>query len=154
MFFKKLVIKYLCSLGFQHIDYGYCHGDGKLVLGQKVSTMNTIFNTSSGNIQIGSNTIFGHNCMVLTGTHRFYKGCRASLQGVSFAEFPETPLTGRDITIKEGCFIGSGSILIGPIEIGKNSIICAGSVITKSICDFSIVAGIPGKVIGSTKDLP
>ena len=149
---KSFIIKLFCKLGFLHIDYGLVHGDGKLTLGKNVSTMNTIMNTSSGNIIIGDNSIFGHNCMVLTGTHRFYNGCRASLSDIPYNVFPETPLSGRDITIGDGCFIGSGSILIGPISIGRNSIICAGAVVTKSFDELSIIAGLPAKKIGSTKD--
>jgi serine O-acetyltransferase len=43
--------------------------------------------------------------------------------------------------IHEGCKIGAGAKLIGGITIGKNCIIGANSVITKSIPDDSIVVG-------------
>lgn len=44
--------------------------------------------------------------------------------------------------IQEGCKIGTGAKLIGGITIGKNCIIGANSVVTKSIPDNSIVVGI------------
>ena len=60
----------------------YCYGDKtRLHVGNNVSLMNTLFNLSSGRVFIADNTIFGHNCMVITGTHRFYKGVRLSLSG-------------------------------------------------------------------------
>ena len=53
--------------------------------------------------------------------------------------------------IKENAMIGTGSIIF-PVTIGKNSIVAAGSVVREDVPDFAIVAGIPDKVIGSTKD--
>lgn len=44
--------------------------------------------------------------------------------------------------IHEGCKIGTGAKLIGGITIGKNCIIGANSVVTKSIPDNSIVVGV------------
>ena len=133
-------------LGFNNINYSYVHGDKKrLNIGKNCSTMNSIFNVISGEIFIGNNTIFGHNCMVLTGTHNFKNGVRISLLKNEFEE--ETPKTGRDIFIGEGCFIGSGSTLIGPLRIGNNVIIAAGSVVNKDVKNSSFVGGVPAKFI-------
>jgi len=43
--------------------------------------------------------------------------------------------------IKEGAFIGSGSMLVAPVEIGKNTTVAAGSVITKNTQDEELVIG-------------
>lgn len=43
--------------------------------------------------------------------------------------------------IKEGAFIGSGSMLVAPVEIGKNATVAAGSVITKDTPDEELVIG-------------
>ena len=62
-------------LGFRNINYSYVHGNkSRIKIGKNCSTMNTIFNSISGDISIGNDTIFGHNCMVLTGTHKFIDG--------------------------------------------------------------------------------
>ena len=53
---------------------------GQLKLGKKVATANTLFNLSSGNIDVGDYTIFGQNVMIITGRHHFHKGQRAGLQ--------------------------------------------------------------------------
>ena len=133
-------------LGFNNIDYTYVHGNKKRVkLGKNCSTMNSIFNVISGEIHIGDNTIFGHNCMVLTGTHNFKNGFRISLDTSSNQD--ETPTKGRDIIIGSGCFIGSGVTIIGPVKIGNNVIVGSGSVVTKSIPSFTFYAGVPAKFI-------
>lgn len=131
--------------GFQNIDYSYVHGDkSRLTIGNNCSTMNTLFNVISGNIRIGNNTLFTHNCMVLTGIHKFHKGKLASLSDDNIEEVPQT---GRDILIGDGCFIGSGVIILGNVVIGDNVIIAAGSVVTKSIPSNCFAGGIPAKVI-------
>lgn len=144
--FRLPFIKLGTWLGFLNIEYSYIHGNkSRLKIGKNCSTTNTIFNVNSGNINIKDNTIFGHNCMLLTGTHQFYNGKRASLtKGHAIYETPET---GRDILIGSGCFIGSGVIIIGPVTIGNNVIIGSGSVVTKDVSDSCFVVGIPGKVI-------
>jgi len=132
-------------LGFQNIEYSYVHGcKSRITLGKNCSTMNTIFNVISGNIIVGNDTLFGHNCMVLTGTHEFYNGRRASLNNPTLEE---TPVSGRDINIGEGCFIGSGVIIQGNVNIGSNVILGAGAVVTGNIPDNCFAAGIPAKIV-------
>ena len=99
--------------------------------------MNTIFNVISGDIVVGQDTLFGHNCMVLTGTHDFYKGKRASLNS---PPIDETPTMGRDIVIGSGCFVGSGVIIQGKVKIGDNTIIGAGSVVVGDLPDGCFAA--------------
>jgi len=133
------------SAGFLNIDYSYVHGDAKrLRLGARCSTMNTVFNTVSGEIYVGDDTLFSHNCMVLTGTHRFSDGVRVGL--TSTADFPEVPAAGRDIRIGKGCFIGAGAIIVGPVTIGDNVRIGAGSVVTRDIPSGAFAAGVPARV--------
>jgi acetyltransferase-like isoleucine patch superfamily enzyme len=110
--------------------------------------MNTLFNVISGNITIGDNTLFTHNCMVLTGTHNFYNGKLASLNNPPELEVPNQ---GRDIVIGSGCFIGSGAIILGNVIIGDNVIIAAGSVVTNDVPSNCFAGGIPAKVINFHK---
>jgi bifunctional UDP-N-acetylglucosamine pyrophosphorylase/glucosamine-1-phosphate N-acetyltransferase len=51
--------------------------------------------------------------------------------------------------IKKGAFIGSGSILIAPVKVGKEAITGAGAVVTKNrnVPDRSVVVGIPARVL-------
>jgi maltose O-acetyltransferase len=56
------------------------------------------------------------------------------------------------ITIKENCFIGDSVIVLPNVTIGPNSIIGAGSIVTRDIHAYSIAAGNPAKVISSLDD--
>lgn len=53
----------------------------------------------------------------------------------------------KEIEIKDGAFIGGHSIILKGVTIGKNSIIGAGSVVTKSVPDNQIWGGNPAKFI-------
>lgn len=55
----------------------------------------------------------------------------------------------RRVIIGNDVFIGVNSIILPGISIGNNVIVAAGSVVTKSIPDDSIVGGNPAKVIGN-----
>lgn len=57
------------------------------------------------------------------------------------------------VTIGNYTFIGTSSIIFPDVTIGKGCLIKAGTIVTKSIPDFSIVSGNPAVVIGSTLDI-
>lgn len=56
------------------------------------------------------------------------------------------------IIIKDNCMIGINSIILPNIEIGPNSVIGAGSVVTKNVPPNSVYAGNPAKFICSTSE--
>ncbi|NLL13983.1 MAG: N-acetyltransferase [Fibrobacter sp.] len=50
--------------------------------------------------------------------------------------------------LKKGCSIGANATIVCGITIGKYALIGAGSVVTKSIPDFGLMAGVPARRIG------
>jgi acetyltransferase-like isoleucine patch superfamily enzyme len=136
----------------------YQMGDGRLLLGERVGLSNTLLNLSSGGISIGSYTIFGQNVIVNTGVHRFKDGKRAGLEDIRAGHSwgggsKEVPSEGYDVVIGEGCWIGSGAIILGPVTIGDNSIVGAGSVVTKDVTPNSFFAGVPARYVAATSEL-
>ena len=51
--------------------------------------------------------------------------------------------------IKDGAFIGSDTVLVAPVKVGKNAVTAAGSVVLKNhnVADGMLVAGVPAKVL-------
>lgn len=126
-------------------------------VGERVALANTILNVSSGDIRIGSRTIFSNNVMVITGRHEFVNGFRASWppesdDGTWGGGKVEVPESGFDITIGEGVWVCAGAIITGGVTIGSHSIVAAGAVVTKSFPEHSILAGVPARRIGDTRD--
>jgi len=54
----------------------------------------------------------------------------------------------RHPTLEDNVVVGSGAQILGPITIGKNSLIGSNSVVTKDVPEKSVMAGIPAKRIG------
>ena len=50
-------------------------------------------------------------------------------------------------------YIGPGAIIQGPVIVDDNVIIAPNSVVTKSVPQYAIVAGIPAKIIGDVRKL-
>lgn len=62
-------------------------------------------------------------------------------------DYNKLPYLFGEVVLKKGCSIGLGSIIMPGVTIGEGAIIGAGSVVTKSIPDWTIAVGNPAKVI-------
>jgi acetyltransferase-like isoleucine patch superfamily enzyme len=86
------------------------------------------------------NTCFlGLHFTVLTGTHDYNTFDRERQTTV--------PGVGRDVIIKKGAWLASNVTVIGHCIIGEHSVVAAGSVVNKDVPPYTIVGGIPAKVI-------
>lgn len=56
------------------------------------------------------------------------------------------------VTIGDYVYIGSGALIMPGVTIGNNVLVAAGSVVSKSIPDNSVVAGNPARIICSVED--
>ena len=53
----------------------------------------------------------------------------------------------EDTVIGKGATIGIGAIILGGIQIGEGAVVAAGSVVTKNVEAYTMVAGIPAKLV-------
>jgi len=53
----------------------------------------------------------------------------------------------RHPTLRDGAVVGTGAIILGPIEIGERSRVGAGSVVIHPVPPDSVVVGVPGRVV-------
>ena len=87
-----------------------------------------------GGCYIGDNVSISYRVSLMTGSH----DCNSKVfSGVYLPIF-----------IDDYVWIGVGAIVLQGVKIGKGAVIAAGSVVTKDIEPYSIVAGAPAKVIG------
>lgn len=99
---------------------------------------------SASNIEIGKNVLIGgYTYLIGQGHHKFDRTDIPILaQGI---------VTKGGIIIEDDVYIGAGVKILDGVRIGKGSVIGAGAVVTKSFPSYSIVVGIPAKVINRRK---
>ena len=51
--------------------------------------------------------------------------------------------------VEDGCWIGFGAVVMSGVRVGKNSIVAAGSVVTRDVLPDSVVGGNPARVISN-----
>lgn len=52
------------------------------------------------------------------------------------------------VMIREGASIGARAVCVAPVTVGRWAMVAAGSVVTRDVPDFALVAGVPAKRIG------
>ncbi len=87
-----------------------------------------------GGIIIGDGCLIGHNVILATLNHDINPKTRASLNPAP-------------ITLGKNVWLGAGVTVLGGVTIGDNSIVGAGSIVTKDIPPNCIAYGSPCKVI-------
>jgi acetyltransferase-like isoleucine patch superfamily enzyme len=55
-------------------------------------------------------------------------------------------------TIKDGAIIGGSAVILPKIAVGKNSVVAAGSVVTKDVPSGVVVVGVPAKKLMTRKE--
>ncbi|KAK4985047.1 hypothetical protein LTR66_000194 [Elasticomyces elasticus] len=117
------------------IDYGT-----NVVLGQNVfiNFNCTIVDTCA--VTIGSRTLIAPNVSIYSGLHPLDPVLRNGTKG---------PEAGKPVSVGEDCWIGGNAIILPGVTVGKGAVVGAGSVVTKDVSQYTVVAGNPARVIRS-----
>jgi len=95
-----------------------------------------------GGIEIGNDVIIGPGVRVFSENHLF-----ADLDLI----IKDQAVCREKVVIGNNCWIGSGATILAGVTIGEGCVIAAGCVVTKSVEAYSVVAGVPGRVIKHRK---
>ena len=116
------------------------HGDPKrLHIDPTAVINNALFNLSGGEVTVGRYAFFGHDVHVLTGTHDIAKFGRERQTAIQ--------RSGRDVVIEEGAWLASSVLVLGPCRIGAHAVVAAGSLVTRDVDPYTVVAGRPATVV-------
>ena len=129
-----------------HVDIDFhCEYGKHIFIGERVIiNMNCTF-VDNNRIDIGSDVLIASNVQIYTATHST-KVKERMVQ--DWSEGDEICRTyALPVKIEDGVWIGGGAIILPGVTIGSNSVIGAGSVVTRSIPADCVAVGNPCRVI-------
>lgn len=109
-----------------------------IVLGDNVGISARTFIGARAPVTIGHDTIIGPYCSFHAENHTFSDIKKLIRQ---------QPSSRKGIVIKPNCWIGAKVTILDGVTIGEGCVIAANAVVTKSIPDYSVAAGVPARVI-------
>lgn len=111
-------------------------------LGNYSTLANDCFVGAAGGVEIGDYVAVGQNVRFHSENHEFSDpNILICKQGTSH----------KGIKIGNDCWIGAGAVFLDGSEVGDGCVVGAGSIVTKKIPPYSVVAGIPARVIKERK---
>ena len=111
-------------------------GGKNLFLGNNVYANFNLTVVDDVEIIVGNNVLFAPNCTLTTANHPLNPELRG--KGFQYA---------KKIIIEDNVWLGSNVVVLPGVTIGKNSVIGAGSIVTKNIPANVLAMGIPCRVI-------
>lgn len=126
-------------VGGANITAIYCSSGASINIGNNVGISNSIIFARKF-IKIEDDVMIGGNCQI-------YDSDFHSIDFMNRKKILDTGIIHAGVTIKRGAFIGTSSILLKGVEIGEESVVAAGSIVTKSIPSKEIWGGNPAKYI-------
>jgi len=122
----------------------YAIGCSKISIGNRVvirpgTMLHADPRDNGAGIIIEDDVMLGSGVHIYVDTHRF--------------DDPDIPLIdqgfydSKEVVLRKGCWVGANCIILPGVTIGTNSVVGAGSVVTKNVQPNAVAAGNPAKVI-------
>lgn len=111
---------------------------GGVRLADGVELNNFSIVNGAGSVTIGANTIVGPHTVIVSYQHEY-----------ASRDLPikRQPYRYAPIVIGADCWIGANATIVAGVTIGDGAIVGAGSVVTHDVTAFTVVAGVPARVI-------
>ena len=123
--------------------YGGTVGEG-MRIGNNSSIGPFAYIGCSGFIEIGDNVIMGPRVGIYAENHHF--------DNIDIPIKEQGVIRGF-VKIEDDCWIASNVVILSGVTVGRGSVIASGSVVTKDVPSFSVVAGVPARIVKSRKSV-
>ncbi len=123
--------------GFSLIPPFYTTGGENIRVGRNVFINQNCTMYDLGGIDIADDVMIGPNVSIITSGHPIEPSQRRAA------------VIAKPIVIERNVWIAAGAMIIGGVTVGENSVVAAGSVVTRDVPANSLVGGNPARVIRS-----
>lgn len=96
----------------------------------------------SGYIEIGNNVLLGQHSNLFSETHLFDR---------TDVPIRDQGVKRSFIRIEDDCWIGANTTILSGVTVGTGCVIASGAVVNRDVPPFSVVGGVPAKLIRSRK---
>jgi len=154
-----------------YLDHGvYIHatpggvsiGEGSYVMHNAVLHVYNFRALPHAHITIGARSLIGEGCVLrgqggITIGDDVYLAPLVQLLAVDHeyreldVPISQQPIVCRGITIEDDVWIGGGAVVLDGVRIGRHSVVAAGAVVTRDVPPFSVVGGVPARIIKTLK---
>lgn len=125
-----------------HNTYSYLEArtpSSKIVIGENTFFNNSVSIVSESSIEIGKDVLMGYKCSIADSNfHELNPNFRQ-----------KTDANPQPVFIEDNVFLGNEVTVLKGVRIGKNTVVAARSVVTKSFPENVIIGGCPAKIIGT-----
>jgi acetyltransferase-like isoleucine patch superfamily enzyme len=146
-----------------HIGRISCEWPNNLIVGSNCDVQDDVYFrigapfNSECTINIGDRVFIGHSSELVCSTkivigNDCFIGSNVTMNDAGHeyarhAKIKDQPLTTKKIQLEDDVWIGTSSVILQGVTIGKGAIISAGSIVNKSIPPYEIWAGVPARFI-------
>lgn len=130
----KIVLKGRNTIG-QHTEIQGC---GRLEFGERSVCGPFCVIGCIESVTIGKDVLIAPAVLIMDIDHVF-SSIEAPIAGQGFVSKP--------VVIEDGVWIGYGASILKGVTVGRGSVVGAGAVVTKDVPPFSVVAGVPARVV-------
>lgn len=152
--------KDLCKLAAYYC-VNHTIGRRRIKVGKGTKIHDTVILRQAKNIEIGEGCLINHNNVLQAGKvdgrikigNFVHTGANVMIIAFNHAfDTRDIPTINQDyydadVVIEDDVWVGGGSVILAGVTIGRGAIIAAGSVVNKDVSPFTIVGGIPAKLI-------
>jgi acetyltransferase-like isoleucine patch superfamily enzyme len=137
--FSKLIGKQVDE-SFLLIPPFYTAGGDEIRVGRNVFVNQNCTFYDLGGLDMGDDVMIGPNVSIITTGHLLEPSRRRAAT------------IGKPIAIEKNVWIAASATIIGGVTVGENSVVAAGSVVTRDVPPNTLVGGNPARVIRSIDD--
>ncbi|MCW1431179.1 sugar O-acetyltransferase [Novosphingobium sp. JCM 18896] len=127
--------------GFLLLPPFYTSGGTEITVGRNVFINQNCTFYDLGGLDIGDEVMIAPNVSIITSGHPLAPSQRRSIT------------IGKPIVIERGVWIATGATILGGVTIGENSVVAAGSVVTRHVPPNTLVGGNPAQPIREIVDV-